>query len=173
MKPIDLRWHWSLTIPAVLLVVACASPPSAVNMTPATAPAALTKSASRTVTVTVIGSVEVFNNNFKTAVEKSVTDAGLFAIAQQGEAPEYRLNATVVQVRVPMTFASKTADMEIAWSLVRGKDDSIAFRKAIKSTHTGGPFDSFNGATRVVMAVEAASKKNVEALLQDLTQVLR
>ena len=174
VKPIGRALRRFPAIVTVMLVAACASPPSAVNMTPASTQAApVTKAAARTVAVTVIGGAEVFNGNFRTAVEKSVTDAGLFAIAQPGEVPEYRLNATVIQLQTPLSFASKTADMEVAWSLTRSKDDSIAFRKAIKSTHTGRPFDSFNGDTRVVMAVEAASKMNVEALLQDLSQVLR
>jgi hypothetical protein len=173
-KPIELARRFAPPIVTALLAAACASPPSALNMTPAAPPAApVARAAARTVAVTVIGSDGAFNGNFQIAVEKSVTDAGLFSISAPGEVPEYRLNGTVALLQVPLSFASKTADMEVAWSLTRSKDDSVAFRKAIKSTYTGGPFDSLNGATRIVMAVEAASKKNVETLLQELSQVLR
>ncbi|MBV8635592.1 MAG: hypothetical protein JO002_13955 [Burkholderiaceae bacterium] len=162
---------------AGVLLVGCAAPPSATNMA-ATAPATLVpaanagglKTTGKTISVAVAGSVDAYNTSFKGAIEKSLSDAGLFTIVGPSDAT-YKLNVTVIELRFPFSIASKTAQLEAAWSLTKSDGNSIVHRKVYNSEFTGGAFDSFNGATRVVMAAEGATKKNIEAALDDISKL--
>jgi ABC-type uncharacterized transport system auxiliary subunit len=126
------------------------------------------KPAAKSIDVLVSGSPAGLEAaDFKLAVEASLESAGLRR-GPDGAAAEYQLVAQIIELERPFAIARITANLEVAWSLLRKSDNSVVFRKVISSTHTGGAFDSLAGLTRARMAVEAAAKNNIEMMVTDL-----
>jgi hypothetical protein len=61
--------------------------------------------------------------------------------------------------------------METAWSLTKTSDRSVALRKSVKSTGVATMGEAFAGVTRLRMAVEAATRNNIEQGLKAIAEL--
>lgn len=118
-----------------------------------------------------LDSSNVSNEDLKAALETSIADSRLFKQVIQGKGGDYELNVAVVQLDKPMFGASFTVRLETAWTLTKVGDHSVAMRKAIVSSHTASMSDSLLGVTRLRLAVEGATRKNIEEGLQAIASL--
>lgn len=116
-----------------------------------------------------LGSINLSDDEFKAALEKSIADSKLFRTVVKGrDGADYELAVSLTQMSKPVFGASFTVDMETAWALTKTTDKKAVLRKVIKSSHTATMGDAFVGATRIRLAVEGAVKRNIELGLQEI-----
>ena len=113
----------------------------------------------------------VSNADLKAAIEKSITDSGVFKSIVQGTGGDYDLTVALVNVNRPAFGASMTVGLEASWALTKTSDHSIVWRKSIFTTHTTGALEAFAGAERVRMAVEGAARDNIAQGLQAIGEL--
>ncbi|BEP47203.1 MULTISPECIES: hypothetical protein [Variovorax] len=111
-------------------------------------------------------SSDIANEDLAAAIEKAVTQSTLFKEVVKGKSGDYELSVSIVKLTKPMFGAAFTVDMEAGWSLIKTSDKSVAMRQVIKSTYTGGAFDSLVGTTRLRMSVEGAARNNIKQGLE-------
>jgi len=153
---------------AVVGLSGCASPASRESMSVQNL--AVAKHHPYAVSVTTAGGSEtgamdssnVSNEDLKAALESSIAQTKLFKTVVQGKGGDYELSVNVTQLNKPMFGTSFTVDLETGWSLVKVADKSVALRKVVKTSHTATMGDSLVGVTRLRMAVEGATRKNIE-----------
>ena len=61
--------------------------------------------------------------------------------------------------------------METAWSLTKVSDRLVAMRKSVKSSGTATMSDAFAAVTRLRLAVEAASRNNIEQGIKAIAEL--
>jgi hypothetical protein len=156
-----------------VLLGGCAAPAAQQGMA---APAAsVARQHDQAVSVSVSGGSEtgaldssnIGNAELKAAIEQSIATSGLFKAVLQGDAP-YALSASIVQLRKPLFGGSFTAELEVGWTLVRGADRAVLWRKVLASQGTATMGDSLVGVTRLRLAVERAAQDNIRQALGEL-----
>lgn len=169
------RW---LALAAAVLLAACAAPAQRANMEVGTV--AAVKKNQHSVAVRTSGGQQadsaagsgISDDDFKAAIEASLTRAGAFGTVQAAPAGAgYVLNASIIELRQPLMGFSFTVEMEVAWTLTRQSDGAVLLRKAIRSKHTATTSDAFAGVTRLRLAVEGAARSSIEAFLKELAGV--
>jgi len=116
------------------------------------------------------GSAGVTNEDFKKAIEKSITSSGLFSSVVSNNS-DYHLDVTIFELTRPNAGFGLTVAMETAWSLINKTSKKIEFRKSIQSTYTTGAFDAFAFTERLALAVENAAKKNIQQGLKEISKL--
>lgn len=168
------RW---LLLAAGSALVGCASAPEpkAMQARPGAPPRATP--APGAVQVTISGGNEsgaldgpwISAPDFKAAVESSLLQARAFEGLAEGAAARYALGGNIVRVTRPMWGLNFEVTAEIGWSLVdRRQGDRVLLRKVLTSTGAATVSDTLVGATRIRLAVEAAARASIEALLAEL-----
>lgn len=163
----------ALAVLAVVVVLAgCASPANREAMTATSIasskklPYSLSVKTGGGNETSAMGSSEISNADLRAAIEKSVTQTALFKEVVSGKSGDYELSVSVAKLTKPMFGASFTVEIEAGWSLIKTSDKSVAMREVVKSTYTGGAFDSLVGTTRLRMAVEGAARNNIKKGLE-------
>lgn len=175
----DRRRHGGALVPvlvAALLLGGCSTVAERAALEPAV-PARAVKAIGDTVQVQVSGgatdansNLAIRNDDFKAAVEGALLRAGLFQ-RTVSDAAAYTLAATFVDIRQPPMGFTMTSEVEVGWSLVRNADKAALLRRSLATSHTLGVSDAFSGAKRVRMTLEGAARKNIEAMLQELSRL--
>lgn len=156
----------------VVLLTGCASP---ANRDAMTAPSiASSKKLPYSLSVKTGGgnetnplwSADIANDDLRAAIEQSVAKTALFKEVVKGKSGDYELSVSITKLSKPSFGAAFTVDMEAGWTLIKVADKSVALREVIKSTYTGGAFDSLVGTTRLRMSVEGAARNNIKQGLQ-------
>jgi hypothetical protein len=168
-----LRRAGALAVLATVVVLAgCASPANRDAMTATSV--ASSKKLPYAVSVKTGGgnetnpmwSSDIANDDLRAAIEKSITQTALFKEVVKGNGGDYELSVAISRLNKPTFGAAFTVDMEAGWTLIKTSDKSVAMRQVIKSTYTGGAFDSLVGTTRLRMAVEGAARNNIKKGLE-------
>src|SRR5215813_3468733 len=159
------RRRYLLPLLGCLVLVACAHALNSTNMAATNLPAraAATSLGPTAIVVVRTNTSPDFNAAFKAAIEKSVADARMFSLGRASE-EDYRIGA-MTELKLPFSVAAMTVILEVEWSLTRTKDSAVPFRKTIKVTYTGSAFDSFDPEKRRKIAIEAATRQNIEEFL--------
>ena len=116
-------------------------------------------------------SSNIANADLKAAIEAAVTESKLFKTVVQSNDGDYELSVRVTSLSKPLFGGTFTVDLETAWSLTKVSDRSVAMRKSVKSTGTATMSDALAGVTRLRMAVEAASRNNIEQGLKAIADL--
>jgi hypothetical protein len=161
-----------------MLVSACVTAPTTGAMQAASAPVSLT-TAPGAVTVKVTGgrpTSDVEGPSLSAADLKAATEATLklaHAFQQVGDAPDarYLLSATIVPTTHPWIGTTFTFEVDVGWQLVDRARGKVLLRKAISTSGTATMSDAYYGATRGRLALEAATRANLEQLLRELAAV--
>lgn len=151
----------------VLNLVGCASPADRDAMTPQSV--AVAKKHPYSVSVEAKGGAEtgamdssnISNADLKAALESAIVKTGVFKNVVQGKNGDYDLTVSVVEMPKPIFGLTFTVNLEMAWSLVKRSDQSVAMRKVIKSSHTATFSDAAVAVTRLRLAVEGAARDNI------------
>lgn len=181
MSPLPTRRPRSAIAAALLLSVAvlagCAAPadPSAMTVSAATTP--ITRKHAQSVSVQAAGGNEtglmdssnVADADLKAAIEASIAQTGVFSRVVQGKGADYELTVSIVSLAKPLIGFTFTVDMETAWVLVKASDRSIVMRKTFRASHSATVGDAFPAVVRLRLAVEGATRKNIEQGLQAIS----
>ncbi|WP_418119133.1 hypothetical protein [Variovorax sp. 350MFTsu5.1] len=156
------------TLAVVFVLAGCASPANRDAMTaPATAsskklPYSLSVKTGGGNETNPMWSSDIADDDLRAAIEKSITQSALFKEIVKGKSGDYELSVAISKLTKPSFGAAFTVDMEAGWTLIKTSDKSVAMRQVIKSTYTGGAFDSLVGTTRLRMSVEGAARNNIK-----------
>jgi hypothetical protein len=155
----------------------CAAPSNSANMAAKLAAPVAKHPESVTVAVTggsetsKMGASKISDADFADAIRASITQTGLFArIAEAGKG-DFNLDVQIVRLDQPTFGASFTVNIETTWRLVRQRDQSVIWQKAVMSSFTATMGDAFAGVTRLRLANEGAARKNIEDALTQLSAV--
>lgn len=156
-----------------LLLGGCASPAQSGAMVPTSlGPVSKhTQSVSLNVTggspTSSMGASQISNEDYTTALSQAITQSGLFA--KVIPAGDYHLEVAIVRLQQPMMGFSMTATIETNWTLTRLSDHSVAWQKAITSSHTAKTSDALAGVKRLQLATEGAARDNIQDGIQQLS----
>lgn len=136
----------------------------------------LAKKHDRTVAVKTAGGAEtgamdssnIGDDDFKAAIEASITQSKAFKSVVQGKDADYDLAVSIVHLDKPVFGLTFTVNLEAAWVLVKQADRSVVMKKSIRSSHSATFSDAAVALTRLRLAVEGAAKKNIEMGLQEV-----
>lgn len=116
-------------------------------------------------------SSNVSDADLKAAIEDAVVRSKLFTTIVQGSNGDYELSVRLTSLSKPVFGGTFTVNMETAWSLTKTSDRSVALRKSVKTSGTATMSDAFAGVTRLRMAVEAATRNNIEQGLKAVAEL--
>ncbi|MBU1364417.1 MAG: hypothetical protein KKE51_11395 [Gammaproteobacteria bacterium] len=172
--------HRSLLLAAVALTLVlggCASPADRAAMTPQNLtvskhhPYSLRVQTGGGAETGTMDSSNISNADLKAAIEDAVVRSKLFTSIVQGSNGDYELSVRLTSLSKPTFGGTFTVDMETAWSLTKTSDHSVALRKSVKTSGTATMSDAFAGVTRLRMAVEAATRNNIEQGLKAVAEL--
>lgn len=175
MRRSAFRPQTFLAIAAFALILGgCASPADRSAMTPKNItvskhfPHSLRVQTSGGAETGAMDSSNVSDADLKAAIEDAIAQSKLFKTIVQGSNGDYELSVRVVSLSKPLFGGTFTVDMETAWSVTKVSDRSVALRKSVKSSGTATMSDAFAGVTRLRMAVETATRNNIEGYIQEI-----
>ncbi|MBY0247169.1 MAG: hypothetical protein K2Q17_05830 [Nitrospiraceae bacterium] len=113
--------------------------------------------------------VQVTDDGFAQALAASIEQSGIFRRVLRDASGHYRLDATVQGLEEDIFGLDMTASMEVSYVLARMSPKGIVWEKKIRTSHTAGMNDSVISITRVRLATEGASRRNIEQALQDIS----
>ena len=167
-----------LAITALALILGgCASPADRSAMTPQNLtvskhyPYSLRVQTSGGAETGAMDSSNVSDADLKAAIEDAVVQSKLFKAIVQGSNGDYELSVRLTTLSKPVFGGTFTVDMETAWSLTKASDRSVVMRKSVKSSGVATMGDAFAGVTRLRMAVEAATRNNIEQGLKAVVEL--
>jgi len=178
MKAYAIHSRLFLAVAASALILGgCAAPADRSAMTPQNLtvskhyPHSLGIQTSGGAETNAIPGANISNADLKAAIEAAVSQSKLFNTVVQGSNGDYELSVRMTSLSKPLFGATFTVEMETAWSLTKTSDRSVAMRKAIKSSGSATIGDAIVGATRMRMAVEAASRNSIEQGLNSIAEL--
>lgn len=175
------RWHMGLVVGLAVLCAGCPATVTSEAMR-VSLPPSLHRSAGD-ILVVVTGATEVSkpkpfakalpvhvtDEGFADALAVSLEQSGLFRRVVRDSAGQYQLHATVQRLDEDIIGFDMTASIEVSYVLARMAPKGIVWEKKIRTSHTAGMNDSVISITRVRLATEGASRKNIEQALQDIS----
>ncbi len=109
---------------------------------------------------------EISSDAFQKAIEQSLEGAGLL-----GNAGRYKLSAQLIGVDQPMFGINFEVTTKVKYSLIDTQSGAVVMDELVEASHTATIGDAFVAVTRLRLANEGAGKKNIEGLLQKLSQL--
>jgi hypothetical protein len=169
MKTIQRTLLLALTCAAAGLSSSCISSTQADAMKPAAVSAG--RSTKQPVRVSVaggsattsIGGPGITDDGFKSALEDSLVQSGLFTKAGSGG---YDLNAYIAGIEQPVMGFSMRVNMEVSYTLSRG--GSVVWKKNIRTPYVAPMGEAFAGYVRLRKATEGAARENIAALIRSM-----
>ena len=116
-------------------------------------------------------SSNISDADLKAAIEDAVSQSKLFKTIVQGSNGDYELSVRLTSLSKPLFGATFTVEMETAWSLTKTSDRTVVLRKSVKSSGVATMGEAFAGVTRLRMAVEAATRNNIEQGLKAIAEL--
>ncbi|PKO36967.1 MAG: hypothetical protein CVU33_15660 [Betaproteobacteria bacterium HGW-Betaproteobacteria-6] len=171
------RPHLLAVVALTLLLGGCASPADRAAMTPQNLtvskhyPYSLRVQTGGGAETGAMDSSNVSDADLKAAIEDAVVHSKLFTTIVQGSNGDYELSVRLTSLSKPVFGGTFTVDMETAWSLTKTSDRSVALRKSVKTSGTATMGDAFAAVTRLRMAVEAATRNNIEQGLKAVAEL--
>ena len=131
----------------------------------------VTNSIEGTPRVAVVGSNErlITNEAIKLAVEKSISNAGLFTDNER----VIRINLSVLAIENPLFGGSLTSEIRIRWQLYDEAEEVSLFESVVASEYTATIGDAFVGAQRMKMANDGAIRENIKIALEKISREVK
>lgn len=112
---------------------------------------------------------QVGNTEFREALTRSLTDAGL-AAAQGGR---YRLDADLQKLEEPFAGFAMTVEATIAYRLTDTTSGAMVYQNTITTPATATMDDALDGTARNRIANERAIRANLRRLVEELSALPR
>lgn len=108
-------------------------------------------------------------DDFKAALEASLTEARVFERIGTGTDARYVLAGNVTRLERPMFAINAEVTVDVAWSLAdRADGGRLLLRKVLTATGRATLADSVGGVGRARMALEAVARHSIDALIAEL-----
>jgi len=114
-------------------------------------------------------SSNISDADLKAAIEKTITESGLFSKVVDIEGSNYLLTVSITSLTKPSIGLTFTVDLETAWILTNLADKKILYRKAIKTSGTATFGDAAAAVSRLRIAVERAAEQNIAQGLSEIS----
>lgn len=115
--------------------------------------------------MTPIGGPGITDEGFKSALEDSLVQSGLFTKAGGGG---YDLNAYIAGIEQPAVGFSMRVNLEVSYTLSRG--GSVVWKKNIRTPYVAPVGEAFAGWVRLRKATEGAARENIAALIRSMDE---
>jgi len=109
---------------------------------------------------------EIDNESFSDAVISSLQSQGLYS-----DDGKYRLQVKMLQVEQPLFGLNLEVTTHVRYILINKTNEKIVFDDTVVSPHTAGFDDAFAAIKRLRLANEGSAMKNIEGLLEKLSQL--
>jgi len=109
---------------------------------------------------------EISNEAFSGAVKKSLANQGLLS-----EKGKYRLQVNMLKVDQPLFGLDMTVTTHVQYVMTDTQNNSVILDETIIAPHTATIGDAFVGLTRLRLANEGSGKKNIDGLLEKLSEL--
>lgn len=109
---------------------------------------------------------EISSEAFSSAVKQSLSDQGLLS-----ENGRYKLTVNMLSVEQPFMGFDLEVTTYVQYSLVDSQDNSVVFKETIIAPYTATMNDAFAAVKRLRLANEGAGRKNIEMLLEKLSEL--
>ena len=112
----------------------------------------------------------ITNEQFHEALSRTLVDSKLFEQVVAGDdAADYDLHSEIITITTESGVSPQYAIVVQYWLVDAGTKDEI-WRKGINTRHQVMWNEAFSGATRIIRAVEGATKKNLAQVLNALAR---
>ena len=156
------------------LLAGCAAPSRPEAMATAAAPAAHKSNAS--VVLDVSGgratqstyTPQISNEDFATALRKSIEQSGTFARVPAVPPADYRLIAYLGRLDSPMMGMSVRVELEVGYQLIEVGTSRKVWTKNIATNYTVPSDKAYAFVDRVRIGNEAAARMNIEQMLTEV-----
>ncbi|MBL1457324.1 MULTISPECIES: hypothetical protein [unclassified Methylophaga] len=165
----------SLILVAILYLSGCASGAKVENMTYQGAQKNYSEGLKQSVEVAKVSggketnplwTSEISSDAFSTAVKQSLSTQGL--LSDNGR---YKLTVNMLSVDQPFMGFDLEVTTYVEYSLVDSTNDSVIFKETIIAPYTATMSDAFAAIKRLRLANEGAGQKNIEMLLEKLSEL--
>ena len=109
---------------------------------------------------------EISNESFSSALRQSLAYQNLL-----GDNGRYRLKVELLAVDQPLFGFNFTVKTRIRYTLVDQQSQQTVMAETINASHTATTGDAFVAVTRLRLANEGAAKKNIQDLMQRLSEL--
>lgn len=109
---------------------------------------------------------EISNQSFSQALKNTLNAEGL--LSDNGR---YQLAVEMLEVEQPLMGLDMTVTTHVQYTLTDSTTDQVIFSDIMHAPYTATIGDAFTGVKRLQMANEGSGKKNIEALLNKLTEL--
>jgi len=109
---------------------------------------------------------EISSDAFASAVKQSLSDQGLLS-----ENGRFKLTVNMLSVEQPFMGFDLEVTTYVQYSLVDSQDNSVVFKETIIAPYTATMNDAFAAVKRLRLANEGAGQKNIEMLLEKLSEL--
>jgi len=109
---------------------------------------------------------EIDNESFSGAVIDSLKSQGLYS-----DNGEYHLEVKMLKVDQPMFGLNLKVTTHVRYILTNKRNNKIVFDDTVIAPHTAGVSDAFAAVKRLRLANEGSAMKNIEGLLDKLSQL--
>lgn len=157
------------------LLAGCATPSQPEAMATVAAPVAHKSKAS--VFVEVSGgratsstyTPQIADEDYATALRRSLEQSGAFARAPTTLPADYRLVAYIGQLDSPMMGMAVRVDLEVSYQLTEVAGNRTVWRKSIRTQYTVPADKAYAFVERVRVGNEAAARMNIEQMLAGIS----
>ena len=112
-----------------------------------------------------MGSSQIDNASFKSALVSSLPSAGLLG---EASGVRYKVTATLLRLEQPMGGIDMTTTSTIRYKVTDTKTEAVVFEEEIVASHTAHLGDSAIGGTRLRIATERAARKSIATFIEKL-----
>jgi len=153
----------------------CASPSTALGMTPTAIQTTNKHAQSVSLTVgggketSATGKSQISDAAFADAISNAITSSKVFSSVIKGSGGDTVLTVTIFNIDQPSFGFSFTVKMEAGWTLKRADTGAVIWQESIKSEHTATTSDAFVAIERLRLANEGAAKSNIAEALRKIS----
>lgn len=155
----------------------CASPADPAAMVPQTAN--IGKCHPHSVAVAVSGghgtnplwTSQVSNEDFKKALESSLTKHRVFSSVVQAGGGEYRLDVTLVRLDQPFAGLDLKVTAEVTWKLTDARSGRVVWQDTTTSAYTATFGDAVVAFVRLKLANEGAIRESIKTGIERVSKV--
>lgn len=109
---------------------------------------------------------EISSEAFSSAVKQSLSEQGLLS-----ENGKYQLQVKMIEVDQPTFGFDMTVTTHVQYVLTDTSNNSVILDEVIVAPHTATTGDAFAGYKRLKIANEGSGRKNIEGLLEKLSEL--
>ncbi|MCB1760034.1 MAG: hypothetical protein KDI68_09695 [Gammaproteobacteria bacterium] len=110
----------------------------------------------------------ITNEQYRDALFQTLTEANLFSGVVKSGSADWNLHSEIITITTEAGISPTYAIVVQYWLVDPGSGEEF-WRKGINTRHHVNWNEAFAGGTRVIMAVEGATKKNLTQLVQALS----